>query len=77
MQGYAQQYAREISTLLWKVPREVLLLLKTNDCLRSVDLALGQVSTLHAHCGCTNGSHMLLVPASRLIQCVGAQGFGS
>ena len=43
MQGYAQQYAKEISALLWKIPREVLLLLKTNDCLRSIDHALGQV----------------------------------
>ena len=43
MQGYASQFAKEISNLLWRVPRDLLLLLKTNDCLRSVDLALGQV----------------------------------
>ena len=43
VQGYAGQFAREISNLLWQVPKELLLLLKTNDCLRSVDLALGQV----------------------------------
>lgn len=39
----AQKVAREISSLLWRIPRELLLLLKTNDCLRSVDHALGQV----------------------------------
>ena len=44
MQGYAAQFSKEISNLLWRVPRELLLLLKTNDCLRSVDHALGQVS---------------------------------
>ncbi|KAK9838428.1 hypothetical protein WJX84_000652 [Apatococcus fuscideae] len=38
----AQKVAREISSLLWRIPRELLLLLKTNDCLRSVDHALGQ-----------------------------------
>ena len=43
MQGYAAQFSKEISNLLWRVPRELLLLLKTNDCLRSVDHALGQV----------------------------------
>ena len=45
MQGYAAQFSKEISNLLWRVPRELLLLLKTNDCLRSVDHALGQVAT--------------------------------
>ena len=33
---------REISGLLQRMPRPLLLLLKTNDCLRSVDYALGQ-----------------------------------
>ncbi|KAK9803104.1 hypothetical protein WJX73_003925 [Symbiochloris irregularis] len=42
LQGYAAQFAQQISALLWKVPQEVLLLLKTNDCLRSIDHALGQ-----------------------------------
>lgn len=39
--GHAQQYADEIGEVLRKVPRELLLILKTNDCLRNVDMALG------------------------------------
>jgi hypothetical protein len=43
LQGYAAQYSREISTLLLRIPHELLLLLKTNDCLRSVDnILVGQ-----------------------------------
>mmetsp|Transcript_20714 Transcript_20714/g.53084 ORF Transcript_20714/g.53084 Transcript_20714/m.53084 type:complete len:534 (+) Transcript_20714:223-1824(+) len=42
IQKYAHQYAREISDLLLRIPRALLLLLKTNDCLRSVDTCLGQ-----------------------------------
>ena len=38
---YAREYADEIGVVLRKVPRELLLILKTNDCLRNVDLALG------------------------------------
>lgn len=38
---YAKQYSDEIQDILRTVPREVLLLLKTNDCLRAVDAALG------------------------------------
>lgn len=41
LQGYASQYFWEISALLSRLPRVVLLLLKTNDCLRAVDNALG------------------------------------
>lgn len=36
-----QVYLREIGDLLLRMPRPLLLLLKTNDCLRSVDNALG------------------------------------
>ena len=39
----SQQFAKEISALLQRVPRALLLLLKTNDCLRAIDVALGQV----------------------------------
>lgn len=42
----AQRMGKQISALLWRMPRELLLLLKTNDCLRSVDHALGQVGAL-------------------------------
>ena len=38
---YARQYAMEIGDILRKIPRELLLILKTNDNLRSIDLALG------------------------------------
>lgn len=42
VKGYAHKYQREISELLRRVPRELLLLLKTNDCLRSIDADLGR-----------------------------------
>jgi len=41
LQAYAAHYGREIGQLLGKLPPELLLLLKTNDCLRSVDASLG------------------------------------
>ncbi|GBG93072.1 hypothetical protein CBR_g58691 [Chara braunii] len=41
IQFYAAQYAMEVSTLLARLPRVLLLLLKTNDCLRATDNALG------------------------------------
>lgn len=61
IQEFVGQHAQEIGSLLGKVPRELLLLLKTNDCLRSVDKELGAgyntfmvtarecVRTLNAH----------------------------
>ncbi|EFN51969.1 hypothetical protein CHLNCDRAFT_32749 [Chlorella variabilis] len=42
IQDYAAQYATQIGDLLRRMPRPLLLLLKTNDCLRAVDLALGR-----------------------------------
>ena len=39
----AHRFAVEICDLLRRMPRALLLLLKTNDCLRSVDYALGTV----------------------------------
>jgi len=44
-QRHAREYAQQISTLLLRVPREIILLLKTNDCLRTIDRCLGQVSS--------------------------------
>ena len=44
IQQTSQAFAAQITQLLFKVPRVLLLLLKTNDCLRSVDLALGEVT---------------------------------
>ena len=50
LQQRAQAFAKEINELLGRMPPDLLLLLKTNDCLRAVDLALGQVvSKLHDH----------------------------
>jgi hypothetical protein len=42
LRGYAKQYHKEISELLRRMPRELLLLLKANDCLRSIDAVLGR-----------------------------------
>eukprot|EP00904_Undaria_pinnatifida_P013132 jgi/Undpi1/894/HiC_scaffold_10.g04358.m1 len=41
VRGYVQQYASEIAMLLGKVDRQLLLLLKMNDCLRHIDRTLG------------------------------------
>jgi aarF domain-containing kinase len=41
IQDYAGQYAEQIGQLLARIPRQLLLLLKTNDCLRAVDAELG------------------------------------
>lgn len=41
IQEFVGQHAQEIGSLLGRLPRELLLLLKTNDCLRSVDKELG------------------------------------
>eukprot|EP00252_Welwitschia_mirabilis_P003592 TRINITY_DN1364_c0_g1_i5.p1 TRINITY_DN1364_c0_g1~~TRINITY_DN1364_c0_g1_i5.p1 ORF type:complete len:229 (+),score=35.63 TRINITY_DN1364_c0_g1_i5:113-799(+) len=40
-QMYASKLVKEITELLRRLPRVLLLLLKTNDCLRAVDRALG------------------------------------
>ena len=42
LQQNAAKFAKEITNMLWRVPRPLLLLLKTNDCLRTVDGCLGQ-----------------------------------
>lgn len=44
LQQRAAMFSKEINEMLGKMPADLLLLLKTNDCLRSVDLSLGQVS---------------------------------
>ncbi|XXG70323.1 hypothetical protein AAC387_Pa06g3106 [Persea americana] len=46
LQMYASQYFSEISELLRRLPRVILLLLKTNDCLRAVNNSLLQGSSL-------------------------------
>ena len=45
----------DAAKLLQRVPRALLLLLKTNDCLRSVDASLGQARVLGSvfnQCAC-------------------------
>eukprot|EP00898_Chlorokybus_atmophyticus_P006585 jgi/Chlat1/6928/Chrsp52S06595 len=41
VQAYAQHFALDATKLLKELPRVMLLLLKTNDCLRAIDRALG------------------------------------
>jgi aarF domain-containing kinase len=41
IRGYAQKYLREIIAMLDHIPRPMLMLLKTNDCLRHIDHLLG------------------------------------
>lgn len=41
LQAWAVEYAQEVQTILARIPRPLLLLLKTNDCLRAVDTQLG------------------------------------
>ena len=47
MQYYAQRYLPQINTLMESMPSSLLLLLKTNDCLRQLDKSVGRpVNTL-------------------------------
>lgn len=46
LQMYASQYFPQISELLRRLPRDILLMLKTNDCLRAVNNCLLQGSSL-------------------------------
>lgn len=41
IRGYAQQYLKDIIQMLDRVPRQMLLLFKMNDCLRHIDHSLG------------------------------------
>ena len=41
IQGYAQQFLSDIIEILGTLPRQMLLLLKMNDCLRHIDYTLG------------------------------------
>ena len=48
IRDYAQQYLKEIIQMLDKVPRQMLLLVKMNDCLRHLDYALGSPANMVA-----------------------------
>jgi len=41
LQEWAMQYAEEVQTILARIPKSLILLLKTNDCLRAIDRSLG------------------------------------
>jgi aarF domain-containing kinase len=41
IRGYAQHFLPDIFSMLGKLPRQMLLLLKMNDCLRHIDFSLG------------------------------------
>ena len=41
LQAWAVQYAEQVQAILARIPKPLLLLLKTNDCLRAVDTQLG------------------------------------
>lgn len=41
IRGYAQKFLVDILTMIDKLPRQMILLLKVNDCLRHIDYALG------------------------------------
>lgn len=41
IQGYAQHFLKDIFVILGSLPRQMLLLLKMNDCLRHIDYKLG------------------------------------
>ena len=47
LRGYAERYAKEITLVLDRVPRQMLLLLKMSDCLRHLDRALGGSNNTH------------------------------
>mmetsp|Transcript_21141 Transcript_21141/g.65253 ORF Transcript_21141/g.65253 Transcript_21141/m.65253 type:complete len:625 (-) Transcript_21141:66-1940(-) len=57
LRGYAHRYAKEITLVLDRVPRQMLLLLKMSDCLRHLELSLlrgddvdaGESSGINSH----------------------------
>jgi len=51
IRGYAQQYLHDIFGLLSTVPRQMLLLLKMQDCLRHIDYSLGSPTNTMVVCG--------------------------
>lgn len=42
LRDFVSGHHGEIATMLLKIPSELLLLLKTQDCLRAVDISLGR-----------------------------------
>ena len=51
IRGYAQRFIHDIFGLLSNLPRQMLLLLKMNDCLRHIDYSLGSPTNTMVVCG--------------------------
>uniref|UniRef100_A0A7N0TH43 ABC1 atypical kinase-like domain-containing protein n=2 Tax=Kalanchoe fedtschenkoi TaxID=63787 RepID=A0A7N0TH43_KALFE len=66
LQMYASQYFNEISELLRRLPRVLLLMLKTNDCLRAVNSSLRQGSSLESFLIIGRVSSEAVIEAKRL-----------
>ncbi|CAM8913585.1 hypothetical protein QQ045_031157 [Rhodiola kirilowii] len=66
IQMYASQYFNQISELLRRLPRVLLLMLKTNDCLRAVNNSLRQGSSLESFLIIGRVSSEAVIEAKRL-----------
>lgn len=51
IRGYVQQFIHSIFDILGTIPRQMLLLLKMNDCLRHIDYSLGSPTNTIVVCG--------------------------
>jgi hypothetical protein len=70
MRYYAQRYLTQINDLLENVPSSLLLLLKTNDCLRQLDKSVGRpMNTLTGQSSSLCSGHPTLT--ARVDSCVG------
>jgi aarF domain-containing kinase len=59
LKAYAKKYFKEVVVLLGEMPSDMLLMLKTNDCLRHIDRALGVPINSAAVIGATTASVLL------------------
>ncbi|KAM0949985.1 hypothetical protein DsansV1_C05g0058661 [Dioscorea sansibarensis] len=68
LQIYASQYFPQISELLRRLPRVILLMLKTNDCIRAVNYSLLQGSSLDTFLIIGRVSSKVVVETRRKLQ---------
>jgi hypothetical protein len=68
LQAYAQKYLTRIVQLLGMVPSDLLLLFKTNDCLRHLDALVGSGVNSSA------GTGFMMCCMSVMLQCIGRVG---
>ncbi|KAH7689697.1 Cadmium-transporting ATPase protein [Dioscorea alata] len=68
LQVYASQYFPQISELLRRLPRVILLMLKTNDCIRAVNYSLLQGSSLDTFLIIGRVSSKVVVETKRKLQ---------